>query len=72
MKYNELVRRLKEMGIEFTRFGAGSHEIWRNPVSGKQTTIPYHRTKDFGVGLLAKILKELGIDRNDFERRSKP
>jgi len=55
MKYGELARKLRRLGCYFTRYGAGSHEIWRNPVTGKQTPIPYHGTKDIGPKLLARI-----------------
>ncbi len=67
MKYAELARRLRRLGCEFTRYGAGSHEIWRNPATGRQTSIPYHRTKDIGPNLLSRILEQLNIDRRDFD-----
>jgi predicted RNA binding protein YcfA (HicA-like mRNA interferase family) len=68
MKYMELTRKLRRLGCNFTRFGAGSHEIWRNPATGKQASIPYHRSKDIGPQLLSRILHELGIDREDFDQ----
>lgn len=40
--YREIVRRLKRFGFEFHRQAAGSHEIWRNPSTGRFTTIPNH------------------------------
>lgn len=67
MKYAELARKLKRLGCYPTRFGAGSHEIWRNPESQSQTPIPYHRTKAIGPGLMARILRELKVAREDFE-----
>jgi predicted RNA binding protein YcfA (HicA-like mRNA interferase family) len=67
MKYAELARKLKRLGCYPTRFGAGSHEIWRNPESQSQTPIRYHRTKDIGPGLIARILRELKVAREDFE-----
>jgi len=67
MKYAELTRKLRRLGCYPTRFGAGSHEIWRNPNTGSQVPIPYHRTNDIGTGLVARILRELGIAREDFE-----
>ncbi len=68
MKYVELTRKLRRLGCQFTRYGAGSHEIWRNPNTGKQVPIPYHRTKDIGPNLLSRILRELEIDRKDFDQ----
>ena len=29
-KYRDIVRRLKQLGLEFHRQAAGSHEIWFN------------------------------------------
>ena len=68
MKYAELTRKLRRVGCEFTRYGAGSHEIWRNPATGNQVPIPYHRTKEIGPKLLSRILRELGIHRKDFDK----
>ncbi len=67
MKYAELTRKLRRVGCYFTRHGAGGHEIWRNPVTGKQAPIPYHRSKDIGPQLLTRILRELEVDRKDFD-----
>jgi predicted RNA binding protein YcfA (HicA-like mRNA interferase family) len=68
MKYAELTRKLRRLGCYFTRYGAGSHEIWRNPASGKQVTIPYHRSKEIGAELLSRILRQLDINRNDWDQ----
>jgi predicted RNA binding protein YcfA (HicA-like mRNA interferase family) len=68
MKYAELTRKLRRLGCQFTRHGAGSHEIWRNPATGKQASIPYHRSKDIGPQLLSRILRELSIGRDEFDQ----
>ena len=68
MKYAELATKLKQLGCEYARPGPGSHEIWFNPQTGRVAPIPYHRTKDIGPQLLARILRELGVNREDFER----
>jgi len=39
-RYRDIVRRLKELGLEFHRQAAGSHEIWFNPALNRYTTIP--------------------------------
>lgn len=67
MRYAELTRKLRRLGCAPTRFGAGSHEIWRNPKTGQQTAIPYHRSKDIGPSLLSRILRQLEIEREDFD-----
>ncbi|MCX5975551.1 MAG: type II toxin-antitoxin system HicA family toxin [Coprothermobacterota bacterium] len=69
MKYLELTRKLRQLGCQFTRHGAGSHEIWRNPTTNLQVSIPYHRLKDIGPALLARILSQLGISRKDFDHK---
>ena len=63
MTYGELTRKLRKLGCYPTRFGAGSHEIWRNPATRLQAPIPYHRARDIGPGLLARICRQLGIER---------
>ena len=68
MKYVELTRKLRRLGCYFTRYVAGSHEIWRNPATGTQVSIPYHRTKEIGPKLLSRILRQLDIDRQDFDQ----
>lgn len=68
MKYSELTRKLRRLGCEFTRHGAGSHEIWHNPATKRHVPIPYHRAKEIGPALLARILSQLGITRDDFDR----
>lgn len=68
MKYAELTRKLRRLGCDFTRFGAGGHKIWRNPMNGKQASIPNHKSKGIGSQLLSRILHQLGIDRHDFDQ----
>lgn len=67
MKYAELVKKLKRLGCEYARPGAGSHEIWINPGTGMAAPIPYHRSKDIGPKLLARILGQLGISHREFD-----
>ncbi|MBI1879598.1 MAG: type II toxin-antitoxin system HicA family toxin [Chloroflexi bacterium] len=68
MKYGELVKKLQRLGCEFKRQASGSHEIWVNPRTQRSTSVPHHASKDIGKSLLAKILRELEIDRDDFDR----
>jgi predicted RNA binding protein YcfA (HicA-like mRNA interferase family) len=48
---------LREAGFEFLRPGKGSHEIWRNPKTGKAVAIP---AKVPSRHFANKILKEVG------------
>jgi predicted RNA binding protein YcfA (HicA-like mRNA interferase family) len=55
-RYRDIIRRLKQFGFEFHRQAAGSHEIWRNPITNRYTTIPNH-SGDMPEGTLRSILK---------------
>ena len=63
--YRQIVKRLKELGFEFHRQAAGSHEIWLNPASNRYTTIPNH-PGDMPEGTLRAILKQSGIEPDVF------
>ncbi len=63
--YRDIVRRLKLFGFSFHRQAAGSHEIWYNDQTKRFTTIPNH-SGDMPEGTLRAILKQAGIEANDF------
>ena len=67
-KYREIVKRLKQLGFEFNRQAAGSHEIWFNPTTRRYTTIPNH-PGDMPEGTLRAILKQAGIEPDEFLKR---
>jgi len=56
---------MERFGFSFLRHAAGSHEIWFNQVTGRYTTIPNH-PGDIPEGTLRVILKQAGIDPEDF------
>jgi predicted RNA binding protein YcfA (HicA-like mRNA interferase family) len=64
-RYREIVKRLKQLGFEFDRQAAGSHEIWFNPTTNRYTTIPNH-PGDMPEGTLRAILKQAGIETEEF------
>jgi predicted RNA binding protein YcfA (HicA-like mRNA interferase family) len=64
-RYREIVKRLKQLGLEFHRQAAGSHEIWFNPALNRYTTIPNH-PGDVPEGTLHAILKQAGIAADTF------
>ncbi|MBF8305877.1 MAG: putative binding protein YcfA, dsRBD-like fold, HicA-like mRNA interferase family, partial [Acidobacteria bacterium] len=43
----------------------GSHEIWRNVVTGRKVTLPHH-SGNMKEGTLRTILREAGIELEDF------
>ena len=64
-RYRDIVQRLRQLGFEYRRQAAGSHEIWFNPGSGRYTTIPNH-PGDMPEGTLRAILKQAGVSPEDF------
>jgi predicted RNA binding protein YcfA (HicA-like mRNA interferase family) len=64
-RYREIVKRLKELGFEFHRQAAGSHEIWFNSATDRYTTIPNH-PGDMPEGTLRAILKQSGVEPETF------
>jgi predicted RNA binding protein YcfA (HicA-like mRNA interferase family) len=65
--YREVARRLRTFGWVFDRPGPGSHEVWRRPTTGCHVTLPHH-ARDMAEGTLRAILREAGIDIDDFLR----
>ncbi len=69
MNYREFTKRLQALGRkEIPRKRGGSHRKWINPTSGKGTVIPDWGNKDLKQGTIRGILKQLGIEMNDFEK----
>jgi predicted RNA binding protein YcfA (HicA-like mRNA interferase family) len=67
MNYKDLARKLRSLGCnEIARRGGGSHRKWLNPATGKGTIIPDWGSKDLKQGTIKGILKQLGIDRDNF------
>lgn len=68
-RYRKIIQVLKQFGFTFYRQAAGSHEIWYNPQTKKYTTIPNH-PGDMPEGTLRAILKQAGIEADEFIRMS--
>ena len=67
MKYREISRKLKMLGCDEMRHrGAGSHRVWRNPENGKIAPIPDWGPKDLKLGTLRAIIRQLGLDWQEF------
>ncbi|CAN5755847.1 type II toxin-antitoxin system HicA family toxin [soil metagenome] len=63
MTAHELVRVLERCGFERVR-QSGSHLILRHP-DGRRVTVPMHKSKDLGRGLLARIMKDADLTVED-------
>jgi predicted RNA binding protein YcfA (HicA-like mRNA interferase family) len=61
----EVISRLRRSGFVFDRQAKGSHEIWRNPATGRRTTIPHH-PGDLPEGTVRAIIREAGLSVDDF------
>ncbi len=66
MRYQQLARRLRELGCEELRVGKGSHRIWYNPLTGKVASIPDWGARDLTLGTVRAVIRELGITRQEF------
>lgn len=60
LRPDELVRALERTGFRRIRKSRGGHLRFAHP-DGRKTTVPMHRGKMIGRGLLRKILRDIGI-----------
>ncbi len=61
VKPGELIRALERMGFQLARKSKGGHRQYAHP-DGRRTTVPMHKGRDLGPGLLRKILRDIEID----------
>jgi predicted RNA binding protein YcfA (HicA-like mRNA interferase family) len=61
-----LIRALRKLGFEVVR-RRGSHHFLRHP-DGRCTVVPVHRGETIGRGLLAQILRDCELSREDLQR----
>jgi predicted RNA binding protein YcfA (HicA-like mRNA interferase family) len=66
VKPRDLVRILRGLGFELVR-QKGSHTFWRHTDS-RSTVVPVHGGEEISRGLLRKILQDIGVEPEDFER----
>jgi predicted RNA binding protein YcfA (HicA-like mRNA interferase family) len=67
LKPRERIRALGRMGFRLLRKSKGSHWQFEHP-DGRRTTVPVHRGRDLGPGLLRKILRDIELDAEELER----
>ena len=65
MRYGELIRKLRGLGIEFYRPSKGSHEVWWRPADGRRTIIRNHPNREIPKGTLNKILRAFDVSEED-------
>ena len=65
-KPDEVIRALEKLGFSRIR-QSGSHAVYHH-ADGRWTTVPMHRGKDLGRGILRKILKDVGLSADEFEK----
>ena len=58
---DDVIAVLRQNG--FSMVGAsGSHQKWRNPATGKQVIVAYHRGKTLPLGTMKSIIEGSGLD----------
>lgn len=60
----KVIKKLKNLGF-IKDHATGSHIIFYHPKSKKRAVVPFH-LKDLPKGTLSSLLKEAGIDRDEF------
>ncbi len=65
MSAPEVVRLLERHGFERVR-QSGSHIILRH-ADGRRVTVPMHKSKDLGRGLLSRIMKDADLSIKDLK-----
>ncbi len=61
----KLIKVLGQIGYVPVR-QKGSHVILENKEKRKITVVPVHAGKDIGVGLLSRILNEVGLSKEEY------
>ena len=62
---DEIIRVLEKIGFTLAR-QSGSHKIYKSS-TGKRVTIPYHKGKVLHPKVLASVLKDADLSREDLK-----
>ena len=62
---DEVIRVIGKVGFSLAR-QSGSHRIYRSS-AGKRITVPYHKGKVLHPKVLASILKDANLSREEFK-----
>ena len=63
----EIISILDRLGFKNTRKSKGSHFRYAHP-DGRKTTVPVHKGKTVGRGLLRKILRDIELSPDEFQK----
>ena len=66
VKGKQLIKALKRFGFDVVRI-KGSHHFLKHP-DGRCTVVPVHRGETIGRGLLAQILRDCEITRDELTK----
>jgi len=62
----EFCKILEKLGFEKI-YGKGSHIRFKHP-DGRRTVVPVHGNEDLGKGLLRKILNQINLSKEEYEK----
>ena len=62
---DKVIRVIEKVGFTLAR-QSGSHKIYRNS-AGKRVTVPYHKGRVLHPKVLASILKDVDLSREEFK-----
>ena len=65
MTYRDVIQALRATGFIFDRQAKGSHEIWRNPRTGRYVTVPNH-PGTMPVATVRAIIRQAGLTVDEF------
>lgn len=69
MTYREVARKLMALKYEqLPRQGGGSHRKWHNPATHRISILPDWGSSDLKIGTIRAVVKQLGIEWNDFSK----
>jgi len=62
---DEIIAILRRGGFKMAG-SSGSHQKWRNPVTGKQVIVPYHRGRILPLGTMPAIIEGSGLAKDQW------
>jgi predicted RNA binding protein YcfA (HicA-like mRNA interferase family) len=66
LSYHELTERLRRFGFRFYRAGKGSHELWVRDADRTVVPVPHREGRPIRKGTVRAIIREIGVDLEEF------